>query len=152
MDRDRKRIKAMLKNALFVPTYPQDIFSVKAPTTNEASVSFREGQSELIHKSGTRFDIKEYNRLYDLNTINDVTDDSCNDIQTWHRFLPHCIYEDVCKLQDVVEGMQIKGKVDKSKLGCDICTQGKCSNQEQGARYMNKIRTSASPCRSSWPC
>lgn len=112
MDHEGKRIKAMLKRALYVPTYPQDIFSVKAATTSGASVSFREGRSELIHKSGTRFDIKEYSRLYYLDTVNDVTDDSCNscsDIQTWHKILGHCNYEDVCKLQDVIEGMQIKG-------------------------------------------
>lgn len=42
------------------------------------------------------------------------------------RVLGYCNYEDVCKLQNVVKGMQIKGKVDKSKLSCDICTQGKC--------------------------
>ncbi|TWW67383.1 hypothetical protein D4764_02G0004240 [Takifugu flavidus] len=59
VDREGKRIKATLKKALYVPTYPQDIFSVKAATTNGASVNFREGHSELIHKSGTRFDIKE---------------------------------------------------------------------------------------------
>ena len=28
-------------------------------------------------------------------------------------------------MQDVVEGMQIKSKFDKSKLNCEICTQGK---------------------------
>lgn len=43
-----------------------------------------------------------------INTVNDVADDSWTDIQTWHRILGHCNYEDVCKLQDVVEGMQIK--------------------------------------------
>ncbi|TWW54052.1 hypothetical protein D4764_0263800 [Takifugu flavidus] len=59
VDREGKRMKATLKKALYVPTYPQDIFSVKAATTNGASVNFREGHSELIHKSGTRFDIKE---------------------------------------------------------------------------------------------
>ncbi|TWW61432.1 hypothetical protein D4764_04G0000780 [Takifugu flavidus] len=75
VDREGKRMKATLKKALYVPTYPQDIFSVKAATTKGASVNFREGHSELIHKSGTRFDIKEYNRLYYLNTVNDVTDE-----------------------------------------------------------------------------
>ncbi|TWW54783.1 hypothetical protein D4764_0220080 [Takifugu flavidus] len=59
VDREGKRMKATLKKARYVPTYPQDIFSVKAATTNGASVNFREGHSELIHKSGTRFDIKD---------------------------------------------------------------------------------------------
>ncbi len=54
--------------------------------------------------------------------------DSCNgcyDIQTWHEILGHCNYDDVSKLQNVVEGMKIKGKIDKSNLNCEICTQGK---------------------------
>lgn len=80
-----KRVKTMLKKALYIPSYPQDIFSVKAATANEVSINFRQGRDELIHKGGTKFDIKEYNRLYYLNTVNDETDDGCNgcyDIQT----------------------------------------------------------------------
>ena len=129
--REGKRVKATLKNALFILTYPQDIFSVKAATTNGASVKFKQGEDELIHESGTRFDIKEHNRLYYLDTVSDESEegcDSCNgcfDIQTWHEILGHCNYDDVSRLQDVVEGMQIKGKFYKSKLNCEICTQGK---------------------------
>lgn len=41
VDCEGKRIKATLKKALYVPTYTQEIFSVKAVTTNGASVNFR---------------------------------------------------------------------------------------------------------------
>lgn len=49
----------------------------------------------------------------------------CHDIQTWHRILGHCNFDDVAKLEKVVKGMMIKGKHDKSNQNCEICTQGK---------------------------
>ncbi|XP_034144603.1 uncharacterized protein LOC117593456 [Esox lucius] len=42
--------KTTLRNALYIPTYPQDIFSVKAATSNGATVTFREGMNVLLHK------------------------------------------------------------------------------------------------------
>lgn len=132
MSCEGERVKATLRDALFIPTYPQNIFSVKAATTNGALVKFEQGHDELIHESSKRFEIKENNRLYYLDIVNknesDDTSDFCNgcyDIYTWHEILGHCNYDDVSRLQDVVEGMQIKGKFDKSKLSCEICTQGK---------------------------
>ncbi|KAJ8381057.1 hypothetical protein SKAU_G00018350 [Synaphobranchus kaupii] len=59
---------ATLRKALFIPSCPQDIFSVKAPTTSGAMVVFREGEDALIHKDGTRFNIHVYDRLYYLHT------------------------------------------------------------------------------------
>lgn len=37
---------------------------------------------------------------------------SCFDIQKWHEILGHCNYDDVQKLQGVVDGMTIKGNPD----------------------------------------
>ncbi|XP_033099357.1 uncharacterized protein LOC117103007 [Anneissia japonica] len=64
-------IKTTLKEALFIPHYPQSIFSVKAATMNGARVRFQDGQNELIHKDGTVFAIEEHERLYYLNTKQD---------------------------------------------------------------------------------
>ncbi|KAJ8358742.1 hypothetical protein SKAU_G00152670 [Synaphobranchus kaupii] len=63
---------ATLRKALFIPSYPQDIFSVKAATTSGATVVFREGEDALIHKDGTRFNIHVYDRLYYLHTEADT--------------------------------------------------------------------------------
>lgn len=127
-DNTGRRVKTTLTKALYVPSFPQDIFSVKAATANGASVNFRQGCNKLIHKNGTTFDIKEYDRLYYLNTVSDENDDGCHgcyDIHTWHKILGHCNFEDVSKLENVTEGMKITGKIDKSTLNCEICTQGK---------------------------
>ena len=45
-------VKALLKDALltFIPTYPQDIFSVRAATSNEAKVKFSQDKMNLTTK------------------------------------------------------------------------------------------------------
>ena len=59
--------KMMLENALYVPSYKQDIFSVKAATCKGASVSFTQNSAELRAPDGTTFDIEKQGRLYFLN-------------------------------------------------------------------------------------
>ena len=55
-----------LKGALFIPSYPQDIFSVKSVTANGATITFKKNKNEPIHKNGTKFNIFVHNRLYYL--------------------------------------------------------------------------------------
>ncbi|RCU34834.1 hypothetical protein DVA81_18695, partial [Acinetobacter baumannii] len=50
-------VDMMLMEALYVPSFSQDIFSVKAATAQGATVIFKEGQNRLIHKNGTTIDI-----------------------------------------------------------------------------------------------
>ena len=135
-DREGRCSKVTLKKALFIPSYPQSIFSVKAATTNGAMVTFQEERDELIHKDGTVFPIEVHERLYYLktannkrcvtNAVNDMmsTDKvslSC-DVKTWHEILGHCNINDVLKLPNVVEGMKITGN---TKIDCNVCTEGK---------------------------
>lgn len=126
-DSTGRQLRTTLKDALYIPSYPQDIFSVKAATASDATVIFKKGEDILIHRNGTKFHI--HNRLYYLHTVdNDVKCDDqvkgCLDLQTWHEVLGHCNYEDVLKLPPVVEGMQIKGATSKPPH-CDVCIQGK---------------------------
>lgn len=127
-DNTGREVETELAGALYVPSFPQDIFSVKAATSKGATVIFKEGQNKLIHKNGTTFDINVYDRLFYLNTINEGNVDECHgcyDVKTWHEILGHCNYEDVLKLPDVTEGMAIKGKTDLSNLTCEVCIEGK---------------------------
>lgn len=69
-----------------------------------------------------------YGKLYYLSTIEEENVDGvhgCHDIQTWHRILGHCNFDDVAKLKKVVEGISTRGKNDKSNQNCEICTLGK---------------------------
>ena len=60
--------KATLQNALFIPSYPQDIFSVQAATERGASVTLQPHSAELTYKDGTKLVIEKQGRLYYLNT------------------------------------------------------------------------------------
>lgn len=70
MDTTGKRVNVTLKNALYIPTYPQNIFSVQAATERGASVSFNPDSAELLYKDGTKFNIEKHGRLYYLSTFN----------------------------------------------------------------------------------
>lgn len=49
-----------LKQALYIPTYPQDMFSVQAATTRGATVVFTKGKNVLKCRDGTTFNICMY--------------------------------------------------------------------------------------------
>ena len=107
------------------------IFSVKEATSKGATVNFKQGNHQVICKNGTKFDIQVYFRLYYLDTFDDENGDNehgdasqgCYDIRAWHRILGHC--KNMSKLEKVVNEMNIKGKINKSVLECETCTQGK---------------------------
>ena len=57
----------MLENALYVPSYKQDILSVQAATCKGEPVSFTQNSAELRAPDGTTFDMEKQGRLYFLN-------------------------------------------------------------------------------------
>ena len=69
MDTTGKCVYATLKNALYIPTYPQNIFSVQAATEIGASVSFNPDSAELVYRDGTKFNIEKHGRRYYLSTF-----------------------------------------------------------------------------------
>lgn len=145
LDNAGRQHRAQLRNALFMPSYPHDIFSVARAANGGATITFRKGDCTMITKDGSRFDIHEKGNLYYLPTVDVSTDDQCkvcHDIQTWHEILGHCNYEDVRKLQSVVKGMEIKGCLGKPDQLCEVCTQGKCTetrNREPDAKAKQRL-------------
>lgn len=80
IDSRGRHLNTTLRQALYIPSYPQDIFSVKAATTSGATVIFKKGKDVLIHRDGTEFHIHVYDRLYYLHIVNnDDDDDECDD-------------------------------------------------------------------------
>lgn len=77
IDSRGQRHTSTLRKALYIPSYQQDMFSVKAATDSGATVIFKQGQDVLIHKDGTKFNIHVYNGLYYLQTVHDECDDKC---------------------------------------------------------------------------
>lgn len=112
---------AILENALYVPSFKQDIFSVQAATEKGASVEFKPNSAELVSKNGTKFNIVKHGRLYFLN--NTVSSNKASyTLKEWHEILGHCNVKDILQLESVVNGMKITGKHD---FDCGICVKGK---------------------------
>ena len=107
-----------------------------------AKVFFDEGKDVIVFPDGTRFDIYVCKRMYYLQTECDV-DDVCQfsyDIQTLHEVMDHCNYEDILKLQDVTEGMHIKGAKRRPDKECAVCIEGKFT-QTRNRDLTDKVKT-----------
>lgn len=132
-DSNGKLVDVALINALYVPTFPQNIFSVQAATERGACVSFQPESAELVFEDQVKFEIEKHGRLYFIQCFesegHDDDEDSVNytqDLKGWHETLGHCNFDDVLNLENVVHGMKVAG--DKKRCECDICIQGKMTN------------------------
>ena len=117
-------VKATLENALYIPTYPQCIFSVQAATRKGAKVKFEGDSAVLIANDGNTFPIQQRGRLYYLCKTS-ITERRNESLEMWHRLLGHCNVEDVKKLEQVVQGMKITESKD---FDCETCILSKQTN------------------------
>ena len=119
--------KAKLNNVLYVPSYPQNIFSVQAATQTGSTLHFNANYAELITKDGVKFPIQKEGRLYYLYNCKSSTNNtdvarSC-DLEAWqHTIFGHCNKSVVVHLEKVVRGMKITNKDD---FDCSTCVLGK---------------------------
>lgn len=127
LDDAGKQHRAELQDALYISSYPHDVFSVARATTRGATITFKKGDSHMVTKDGSRFDIVESRSLFYLPTVVKNVDHCkvSHDMQTWHEILGHCDYEDLQMLHGVVKGMRIKGSAVKPTQVCEGCPQGK---------------------------
>lgn len=96
------------------------IFSVPAAIDKGASITLGKDAKTFRAPNGTRFSIKQQGRLFYLNNVSSQI--NATTLMEWHKIMGHCNFNDLCKLQSVVEGMKI---VDDRQCECVICTQGK---------------------------
>ena len=118
--------EALLEDALYVPSFRQDIFSVDRATARGASVEFRGDSGVLKTSCGTMFNVVKRGKLYFLNSVVH-TKYSSRSVKEWHEAMGHCNVKDLKKTQECVNGMCIKGV---EKLECKICIQGKMCNEK----------------------
>ena len=128
-DREGNIHKVLLKDALCVPSYKQDIFSVQAASKYGISVSFSTEDNLLYAPNGSVFDICQVGKLYYLNNVRNYENVSKRTLQQWHQVMGHCNVKDILKLQNVTNDMEI---TEQSDLNCDICIKGKM------AQYRNR--------------
>lgn len=113
--------QVILKNALCIPSYDQNIFSVQAATENGASVKFTPNHAVLQAPDGTEFSVSKSGKLYYLNTVSSQSVKQ-HTLQEWHKIFGHCNVKDVSSVEEVVTGMKI---TDRSNFNCKTCAEGK---------------------------
>ncbi|KAG7479129.1 Retrovirus-related Pol poly from transposon TNT 1-94 [Solea senegalensis] len=69
LDGEGRRVKTRLKQALYIPSFPQNIFSVKSATANGAEVHFKDGDNWLVHRDGTKFKMDVYGKTPNLSNM-----------------------------------------------------------------------------------
>ena len=117
--------KANLENALYVPSYPQNIFSVRAAAEKGATVQLGANSGELITSKGLIFPIQTIGRLYYLNMCKSSVTVSkrSSTLEGWHKILGHVNKSDILKLENIVDDMKITKKENSSS--CTTCILSK---------------------------
>ncbi|KAK3716454.1 hypothetical protein RRG08_057377 [Elysia crispata] len=124
------RCSLTLENALNIPSFSQNIFSVTAATEKGETIIFSEHSGKLFAKvkdsSNAQFvEIHKEGKLYYINSVQHSTKVS-RTLKQWHEALGHCNTQDILKLEGKVEGMVITNKTDKFQ--CEVCPQGKMTD------------------------
>lgn len=95
-------------------------FSVPAAIDKGGKITLDKYAKSFRAPNSTRFSIKQQGRLFYLNNVSNQN--NATTLVEWHKIMGHCNFNDLRKLQGVVEGMKI---VDDRQCDCAICTQGK---------------------------
>ena len=123
---DDKILSLVIRDAQYMPSFKQNIFSVQVATKNSVHTSFERDNYQLIYLHGAVFNITQRGHLYYLENI--VSDrNPTYDLHTWHKILSHCNESDIKKSPNLVKGMKIK-LIPNYAPNCDICIQGKMSD------------------------
>lgn len=64
LDSTGQQHRAQLRDALHMLSYPHDIFSVARATNGGATITFKKGDSRMVTKDSSRFDMHESGNLY----------------------------------------------------------------------------------------
>ena len=113
-----------LDNALYVPSFQTDIFSVRAATDKGAKFTFSKENSQMACGE-TQFSIHKEGRLYFIyqaTVVDKVSQSPSHSLTEWHSILGHCNHSDILKLEPHVKGMHITDDVIED---CDVCIKGK---------------------------
>ena len=71
-------VNTRLKNALYIPSFPQDIFSVNSAVEQGAEVKFGKDASVLIAEDGTKFHVSKRGKLFFIDHVKIVKCEKSN--------------------------------------------------------------------------
>ena len=114
--------KVTLTNALYIPDYQQNIFSVSMAEDRGAAFTFEKGNDKMKTGDGNTFKIVRKENLYYINSAKSSVEGR-HPITEWHKKLGHANFKDINALASMVDGMVITD----SKVGdkCEICVATK---------------------------
>ncbi|GFR82576.1 CCHC-type zinc finger, nucleic acid binding protein a [Elysia marginata] len=111
-----------LKNAIYVPSFTQNILSVPAATDNGASIIFN--SHPHLEAEGKSFPLDRRGNLYFLNLCSSPDPEvAAYSPDEWHQVLGHCNASDIIKLEKTVKGMRITDP--RSDVNCEVCIKSK---------------------------
>ena len=130
---------SVLTDVLYIPSFPQDIFSVNRAVKAGAEITFGKNSQMVCGK--TRFKIHHRDNLFYLDKVQKINvnvakseivsqnpkpqklgPQKSDSLYMWHRIMGHCNKDDVLRQEKVVNGMKITSKNDFS---CESCIMGK---------------------------
>ena len=112
-----EKCNATLHDTLYIPSFPQEIFSVTSATKHGAVVKFESDSGEVVIKDGTRFNIEKKGNLYYLDKCSAVQVSTRREnLDMWHRIMGHYNTKDVLNTEKVVTGMKIQAR---EEIPCD---------------------------------
>ena len=140
-------VNSVLKDALHIPSFPQDIFSVNSAIEQGAELIFKKNASMLIAKDGTKFEVAKRGKLFYIDKAKALsstrrsrfpisgipekvvkkpivsdTPKKSHSLHICHKIMGHCNKNDVLQLESVVDGMKI---IEKQTFQCEPCILGK---------------------------
>ena len=118
-DSNGKECTFTLNNALYVPQFPVNLFSVRVATDAGAKFIFSKNKATLTHHKAV-FNIVRHGNLYFLPTTMSTRTYLTKTLLEWHHTLGHMNFEDILKLQEVCDGMKVTNSNQKSCVTCDL--------------------------------
>ncbi|GFR82275.1 CCHC-type zinc finger, nucleic acid binding protein a [Elysia marginata] len=137
VDKNGQSHTAILRNTLYIPSFSQDIFSVRAATQNGATVSFARNSGNL-HSHGTNFPISKRENLYYLDSVSTLNHSSktVRSLQEWHETMGHCNVKDLLSLQGAAKKMNISDAESKKDFECEIVHRSAVASLQNPVRKM----------------
>ncbi|XP_067943170.1 uncharacterized protein [Watersipora subatra] len=129
-DKQNQGKTMFLKDALYIPSFPQSLFSVCAVSACGATISFSPERNILVARN-TDFPIISKSRLFFLQTNNSEKQSSAfvtKSLDERHKTLGHANREDIIKLQEVTDGMRIADHT-KGRKTCITCLETQITKQ-----------------------
>ena len=126
-DSDEMMCKATLNNALFIPEYPTNIFSVHEATKHGSTVTFGPDESKLTTEDGKQLNMVQNGKLFYLETDDKLCAVKEHSLKDLHVMMGHCNISDLRKLGTVVNGINIKDPI--ACFFCEIWCKGKQTHQ-----------------------